>query len=77
MLQDKRKDLDAEKQKKLVARLVADLSASRPDLYYQSTSEIARQLMEHIQSGADLLAEERTLLLRLNQRDLQVMLSYT
>ncbi len=75
MLQDKRKDLDAEKQKDLLRRLVAEISRSDPDLYYRSTSEIAARLQKCISGEADLSADERALLERLNRRDLEILLS--
>ncbi|MEM9370269.1 MAG: hypothetical protein AAGA26_03825 [Pseudomonadota bacterium] len=75
MLQDKRQDLDSEKQKKLLDGLVSELSRSHPDLYYQPTSQIARYLMEYIQGDAKLSADDRTLLKRLSLRDIEVLLS--
>ncbi|MEM7747795.1 MAG: hypothetical protein AAF346_06050 [Pseudomonadota bacterium] len=75
MLHDERKDLDSERQKKLLRRLVEDLTNSRPDLYYQSTSEIARQIAELIKSGGHLSADDRALLQKLSQRDIAVLLS--
>ncbi|MEQ9694705.1 hypothetical protein [Shimia sp. SDUM112013] len=75
MLQDKRKDLDAEKQKKLLERLLHELSDRNPSLYYQPTSEVALQVERYIAHGATLHAEERTLLERLGRRDIAVLLS--
>ncbi|WP_170334464.1 hypothetical protein [Ruegeria arenilitoris] len=75
MLEEKRKDLDSEKQKKLLFRLVDELSRSSPDLYYRSTSEIAAYLEAYIRKGAKLSAYDRALLTRLSRRDLEVLLS--
>ncbi|MEM8872402.1 MAG: hypothetical protein AAGB10_08810 [Pseudomonadota bacterium] len=75
MLEDKRQDLDSEKQKKLLQRLVTELSRSEIDLYYQPTSVIALQIKQYIDDGAELFAEERALLNRLSQRDIEVLLS--
>ena len=75
MLQDKRGDLDAEKRKKILDRMVRDLSAGHPDLYYQPTSQIAGYLMGHIDKGTDLIKDERDLLSGLSQRDIEVLLS--
>jgi hypothetical protein len=75
MLQDKREDLDAEKRKKLLWRLVAELSREMPDLYYQPTSEIARHIRLCIADGGKLNADERALMDRLGQRDIEVLLS--
>ncbi len=75
MLEEKRKDLDSEKQKKLLLRLVNELSHSSPDLYYRPTSEIATYLANYIRKGARLSADERSLMTRLSRRDLEVLLS--
>lgn len=75
MLHDKRRDLDSEKQKKLLERLVAELSRSNFDLYYQPTSEIARQIEQHIAGDANLNADELALLKKLKTRDIEVLLS--
>lgn len=75
MLQEKRIDLDSEKQKRLLRKLVEQLSRSEPDLYYRPTSEIASFLIKHIEGDAGLLAEEKSLLKRLSQRDIEVILS--
>ncbi len=75
MLHDERKDLESERQKKLLRRVLEDLTKSRPDLYYQSTSEIARQIAELIRTGGHLSADDRALLQKLSQRDIAIMLS--
>lgn len=75
MLQDKRKDLDGEKRKKLLQRLLQELSRARPDLYYQATSEVARQMQAYIKDEAPLNGEERALVAHLEPRDIEVLLS--
>ncbi|MBO9479461.1 hypothetical protein J7382_18095 [Shimia sp. R11_0] len=75
MLQEKRKDLDSEKQKKLLQRMVAELSHLYPDLYYQPTSEVADLIRRHVASEAKLNAEEHALLKALSKRDIEVLLS--
>lgn len=75
MLKDKRGDLDSEKRKKLIERLLLELSRSNPDLYYQSTSAIALQIRDYVDGDATLNAEERALLEPLSQRDIEVLLS--
>jgi hypothetical protein len=75
MLEEKRKDLDSEKQKKLLFRLVDELSHSSPDLYYRPTSEIAAYLETYIRKDAKLSADDRSLMTRLSRRDLEVLLS--
>lgn len=75
MRDPERKELDAERQKTLLRGIVDDLTNSRPDLYYQSTSEIARQIAELIKSGGQLSADDRALLQKLTQRDIAILLS--
>lgn len=75
MLHDKRQDLDAEKQKALLERMVAELSRENPDLYYRSTSDIAQEIRRHVDEGAQLNADERALLAPLTPKDIQVILS--
>lgn len=75
MLEDKTADLISQKQKKLLERLVGELSKTSPDLYYQSTSQIARQIRQYIDNGAGLNQDERELITPLGQRDIEVLLS--
>ena len=75
MLEDKTADLISQKQKKLLERLVGELSKTSPDLYYQSTSQIARQIRQYIDNGAGLNQDERELIRALGQRDIEVLLS--
>lgn len=75
MLEEKRVDLASEKRKKLIERLLQELSRSNPDLYYQPTSEIALQIEKHIDSDAGLSHEEKLLLEPLTHRDIEVLLS--
>ena len=75
MLHEKRENLDSEKQKRLLERLIAELSKSHSDLYYRPTSEVAVHLKAYIDGDAALLAEEKALLDRLSQRDIEVLLS--
>ncbi len=75
MLQEKRRDLDVEKQRKLLQRLLAELTRSRPDLYYQTTGEIARHIKDYTGDGTIIHSEERDLLDRLSIRDIEVLLS--
>ena len=75
MLEEKLSDLIAQKQRKLLQRLVEVLSKTNPDLYYQPTSLIARQVKTHIEAGENLINEERELLQSLTQRDIEVLLS--
>ncbi|MEM7520734.1 MAG: hypothetical protein AAF307_06820 [Pseudomonadota bacterium] len=75
MLEEKRQDLESEKQKKLLQRLVAELSREQPDLYYRSTAEIASQIRTYAAGDAKLINDEKALLKDLSQRDIEVLLS--
>jgi len=75
MLEHKRKDLIAEKRKRLLEKLVSDLSHENPSVYYLATADIAQLLRKTIETGGRLAAEDRTLLLQLSERDIEVILS--
>ena len=73
-MEEKRKDLDVEKQKKIIFNLVEKLSLSDPDLYYRSTSEIALIVKNLIDSRKNLLDVDRELVSDLTQRDIELRL---
>lgn len=75
MLQDRRADLDSEKQKALLTRLLSVLSHNHPDLYYRTTAEIAHQIHRSIRTGEKLNATERTRLMQLTASDIKVLRS--
>ena len=75
MLEDKRVDLVAEKQKTLLRRLVEELSRESGDIYYLPTAQIARVIMSYVADDAGLNADEKALLAGLSQRDIEVLLS--
>jgi len=75
MLQDKKSETDAERQKVLLRRLVNEVSRENPELYYQSTSQVARLIRDRIADGRSLNQDERALMQRLSSRDLEVLLS--
>ncbi|SDL45425.1 hypothetical protein [Aliiruegeria lutimaris] len=75
MMKDKRTDLDGEKQKRLLLRLVAEMSQTDTDLYYHPTSAIAQKLSEHVSKAPGLSSDERSLLTGLGWRDIQILLS--
>ncbi|MEM0949274.1 MAG: hypothetical protein AAGK37_17885 [Pseudomonadota bacterium] len=75
MLQEKKSETDAEKQKAVLRKLVTELSHEHPDLYYQPTTEIARLIRDHVANGGTLNGADRKLMEHLSSRDLQVLLS--
>ncbi len=74
-LHEKRQDLDGEKRKVLLQRLLSELSGLDPNLYYQSTSQIAVLMRAYIDADAKLVQEERQLMQGLAPRDIEVLLS--
>jgi hypothetical protein len=75
MLQDKKADTDAEKQKALLRRFVEELGRAHPDFYYQSSAMVARQIQRHIAQPGALNEDERRLMGKLGQRDIEILLS--
>jgi len=75
MLHEKRKDLDSEKQKKLLTRLLNELAHVDQQLYYRSTAEVALAIKTYIAGPAGLKNDEKALLDRLTTRDIEVLLS--
>ncbi|MBE1283800.1 MAG: hypothetical protein GJ676_10865 [Rhodobacteraceae bacterium] len=75
MLQDKRNDLDAEKRKALLQRIVQKISQDNPAFYYLRTSEIAVIIEQHVSAAGNLNAEDRALLAPLSRRDIEILLS--
>ena len=74
-MEERREDLISEKRKKLLQRLVEELSRARADFYYKPTTEIAFILKNYIDDKTKLSVEERMLLEPLSQHDIQVVLS--
>ena len=75
MLQDKHADLLAEKRRRLLERLIADISRSGYDLYYAPTSEVATYLLNYVKTDANLNADESALLDGITRRDIAIILS--
>ncbi|MQY42748.1 hypothetical protein GG681_08840 [Epibacterium sp. SM1969] len=73
-VEEKRKDLTSEQQRRLLQKLVERLSQEHPDFYYQSTSEIAAQLENYILQKDKLSFDDRTLLAPLSRYDIQLLL---
>lgn len=74
-MQEKRKDLEASRQKELVYRIVGELNELHPSLYYAATSEVAYQIEEHVLAGKGLSHDESELLKGLSRNDIQMILS--
>ncbi|MEO1043494.1 MAG: hypothetical protein AAFX52_14530 [Pseudomonadota bacterium] len=74
-MEEKREDLQAEKQTKLLQEVVKELSRLNVDLYYRSTSEIAFLIKDYIKKDARLTQDDRALLEPLSAHDIQLRLS--
>lgn len=74
-MEEKRKDLTATKQKRLLNQVIAELNQSNPSFYYFSTSEISYEIELYIKSGGNLKRNELELLSGLNRNDIQMILS--
>ena len=74
-MEEKRKDLEAEQQKKLIYKLVAKLNDLHPSLYYSATSEVAYHVDEYIKAAKGLSRSELELLKGLSRHDIQMILS--
>ena len=75
MLKDKRKDLDFEKQKEIMQRIMTELGKADSDIYYRSTSAIAASILNYVEPTRDLSADDKALIRKLGQRDIQIILS--
>ena len=75
MLQEKKSNTIAEKQKAILMRLISELSHQSPDLYYQPTNQIARLVKDHIRQGHNMNADDIELMKKLSSRDIQILLS--
>ncbi|MEM9053743.1 MAG: hypothetical protein AAGB16_00320 [Pseudomonadota bacterium] len=74
-MEEKRADLESEKQRKLLQRLVEELSQLDMNFYYQPTIEIAFALKDYIKRDAKLTLQEKDLLEPLKTSDIQILLS--
>ncbi|MFK7890211.1 MAG: hypothetical protein AB8B63_05295 [Granulosicoccus sp.] len=74
-MEETQEELKSQKQKKLLHRLVKDLSSEHMDFYYQPTTEISYALKAHIENTTNLTQVERALLNPLSEYDIQILLS--
>ena len=74
-MQEKRKDLKGVKQRKILQALIERLSHDSPELYYQSTSEIAIHLAQVIAQPTGVSQQEKEILAGLTHIDIQMILS--
>jgi len=74
-MEEKRKDLAAQQQKKLIYKIVAVLNDLHPSMYYAATTEVAYHVDEYIKAGKGLSHTESELLNGLGRNDIQMILS--
>lgn len=74
-MEEKRADLKSQKQKDLLDKILSKLSADNPQIYYESTSQVAYQIEDYLKGDNDLSMEELELLSTLDAHDIQLILS--
>jgi hypothetical protein len=74
-VEEKHKDLNNTKQKAMIKKIMATLSNDHPSFYYLSTSEVAHEIKNHIDTAGKLSKDEFDLLKNLDHRDIQMLLS--
>lgn len=68
---------DAIKRRKIVKRFLAKLTQQEPQMYYATTSEVARAIHTMIKEQTNRLdVEEQMLVRRITQKDIEVMLGF-
>ena len=75
MLHDRKSDTDAARRRAILQRIVETLSRGDPDLYYQPTAQVAREIRRHIATPDALNGDDRMLVGQLSERDIQIILS--
>jgi len=75
MMEDKRDDLIAEKQRKLLEIIVQELGRDNPQFYYMPTVEVARAIQAYAADGKSLNQDQLELLKGLDERQIQILLS--
>lgn len=68
---------DAIKKRKIVSRFLAQLTREEPQMYYATTSEVARAIHMMIKEHTNRLdVEEQALIRRMTMKDIEVMLGF-
>lgn len=70
-------DSDPVKKRKIVNRFLVQLTRDDPQMYYSTTSEVARSIYTMIKEHTNRLSvEEQALVRRMTMRDIEVMLGF-
>lgn len=68
---------DAIKKRKIVSRFLQQLTSEDPQMYYATTSEVARAIYGMIKEHTNRLdVEEQALIRRMTMKDVEVMLGF-
>lgn len=71
-------DSDPVKKRKIVKRFLAQLTREEPQMYYATTSEVARSIHMMIKEHTNRLSvEEQALVRKMSIDDIKVMLGFT
>lgn len=66
----------AERRRKLVKKRLESLMQSNPQLYYEATPVVARAVYEDFQSDENVLEPDRTAIVGLSVRDIEIILAF-
>lgn len=70
------KDLEIEKQKKIVNELMETINSNDPTFYYMNTSDVADLIFVQINTEGNLPLHKLESVKALTRRDIQILLSY-
>ncbi len=71
-------DSDPVKTRKIIKRFLMKLTQEEPQMYYATTSEVARSIQTMIKEHTNRLSvEEQALVRKLTMKDIEVMLGFT
>lgn len=71
-------DSDPVKKRKIVKRFLMQLTKEEPQMYYATTSEVARSIHMMIKEHTNRLSvEEQALVRKMTMKDVEVMLGFT
>ena len=71
-------DSDPVKKRKIVKRFLMQLTKEEPQMYYATTSEVARSIHMMIKEHTNRLSvEEQALVRKMTMKDIEVMLGFT
>lgn len=74
-MEEKRRDLDSTKQKKIIDKILQALSEQDPSFYYMATIDVAAEVKRYIHESDALSKDELELMDKLSRRDIQILLS--